>query len=91
MPLLTKGVINIRQDINMFGGIVMLFAQRATDYEVVGLFRNNLGQPVAEKRICHNMSKKEAKMQMKVHLLRAYSETIDLDSPVQIDVHPTNK
>lgn len=68
----------------------MLFKQSTHDYEVTGFFKNNLGKPVSERRICHNMSKKEAKMQMKVHLLRAYSETIDLNAPVKINVAPTN-
>ncbi|MCD2255362.1 hypothetical protein ACNAN0_09435 [Agrilactobacillus fermenti] len=66
----------------------MLFGERIQDYEVTGLFKNNLGKAIAEKRICHNMSKKEAKMQMRVHLLRAYSESIDLNAPVRINVEP---
>lgn len=69
----------------------MLFAQMAQDYEVTGLFKNTLGKSVSEKRICHNMSKKEAKMQMRIHLLRAYSESIDLNTPVQINVHPAHR
>lgn len=68
----------------------MLFAPSTHDYEVTGFFKNNLGKPVSEKRICHNMSKKEAKMQMKVHLLRAYCESIDLNTPVKIDVTPAD-
>ncbi|MFD1671662.1 hypothetical protein ACFQ5M_06125 [Agrilactobacillus yilanensis] len=68
----------------------MFFTPSTHDYEVTGCFKNNLGKAVSEKRICHNVSKKEAKMQMKVHLLRAYCESIDLNAPVRIDVEPAH-
>ncbi|WP_040536695.1 hypothetical protein [Schleiferilactobacillus shenzhenensis] len=69
----------------------MLFAGRVQDYQVTGLFRDSEGRSVCEERICHNMSKKEAKMDMQMYILRAYSNAIDLDRPIKISCQPVTK
>ncbi|WP_415652500.1 hypothetical protein [Schleiferilactobacillus harbinensis] len=37
------------------------------------------------------MSKKEAKMDMQMYILRAYSNSIDLDRPIKINCSPVTK
>ena len=42
-----------------------MFARHICDYEVTGMFNKVDGEQVVTKRICHNVSKREAAARMK--------------------------
>lgn len=63
----------------------MLFFDSARDYEVTCSFRNIEGKQIVKKRICHNVSKREAKEGMKHYIFRSYSDSLDIHKPIKID------
>ncbi|WP_057769810.1 hypothetical protein [Lactobacillus selangorensis] len=68
----------------------MLFVNRTQDFHVMGICYDHAGHQIAEKRVCHNMSKREAKKDMQQHLLKTYSNSINLDSPIKVKVKPVD-
>ncbi|MCO6541531.1 MAG: hypothetical protein J6573_04395 [Lactobacillus sp.] len=65
----------------------MLFAdRRLCDYEVVGIFNMVSGEQVVTKRICHNVSKREAAAHMKQFVQTNYHDTLDLHRPIKVAV-----
>lgn len=73
----------------------MLFAdlmgRRVCDYEVIVICRMISGEQVIVKRICHNVSKREATEHMKQVVQDRYHETLDLKRPIKIVVKSVNE
>lgn len=67
----------------------MLFLSGIRDYEVIGVFEDNNGQRVIKKRICHNVSRREAKNAMKKYIVSSFSSTLNIHKPIKIDTKPT--
>ncbi|MBA1434160.1 hypothetical protein [Bombilactobacillus bombi] len=65
----------------------MLFTgRRVCDYEVVGMFSSISGEQVVTKRVCHNVSKREAAAHMKQLVQTNYRDTLDLQQPIKVAV-----
>lgn len=73
----------------------MFFINQVGDYKVTGTCEDHAGHKIAENRICHNMSKREAKQEMKLHLMQRYANAINLSVPIRVKalqmVHKSNK
>ena len=65
---------------------MLLLHNHVSDYHVEGTFESAAGQAVCERRVCHNMTKREAKMEMRLHLLQTYADTMNLERPIKIKV-----
>ncbi|EGF48151.1 hypothetical protein AAULR_19256, partial [Lacticaseibacillus rhamnosus MTCC 5462] len=57
----------------------MLFAAHLRDYEVVGQYTDKWGHRHDSSRVCHQMTKKEARDAMQRYLLQHYSDSVDLN------------
>ncbi|MGR3741327.1 hypothetical protein [Companilactobacillus sp. DQM5] len=68
----------------------MLFFGNARDYEVTCIFKNIEGQEITKKRICHNVSRREAREGMKHYIFRSYSDSMDIHKPIKIDTKPAH-
>lgn len=64
---------------------MFFFDHAKGDYEVTCVFKDTAGQKVTKKRVCHNVSRREAKMGMKHYIFRSYSNSMDIHHPVKID------
>lgn len=73
----------------------MLFAdligRRVCDYEVVVMCKMISGEQVIVKRICHNVSKREAAEHMKQIIQDRYHESLDLNRPIKVVVKSVNE
>jgi hypothetical protein len=49
---------------------------------------NKEGQRIAKKRVCHNVSKKEARDGMRDYITNRFSDTIDVAQPIRIVAKP---
>lgn len=67
----------------------MLFLSSIRDYEVIGIFEDNTGKRVIKRRICHNVSRREAKSAMKKYIVSSFSNTLNINKPIKIDTKPT--
>lgn len=70
---------------------MMLFFGNHGDYEVTCNFLNKEGQAMAKKRICHNVSKKEARDGMRDYVTNRFSDIIDVAHPIKVVAKPTTK
>lgn len=68
-----------------------LMARRVCDYEVIVICKMISGEQVIVKRICHNVSKREATEHMKQVVQDRYHETLDLKRPIKIVVKSVNE
>ena len=64
----------------------MLFAAHLRDYEVVGQYTDKWGHRHDSSRVCHQMTKKEARDAMQRYLLQHYSDSVDLNAPNKVKV-----
>ena len=60
----------------------MLFAAHLRDYEVVGQYTDKWGHRHDSSRVCHQMTKREARDAMQRYL-------VDLDAPIKVKVQAT--
>ncbi|KRK98357.1 MULTISPECIES: hypothetical protein [Companilactobacillus] len=70
---------------------MMLFFGNHGDYEVTCNFLSKEGQTIAEKRICHNTSKKEARDGMREYITNRFSDIIDVAHPIKVVAKLTTK
>ena len=63
---------------------MMLFFGNHGDYEVTCNFLSKEGQTIAKKRICHNVSKKEARDGMRDYVTNRFSDIIDVAHPIKV-------
>ncbi|WP_099974422.1 MULTISPECIES: hypothetical protein [Lactobacillaceae] len=70
---------------------MLFFGNDNGDYEVTCQFHSKSGQSIAKKRVCHNVSKKEAREGMMSYITRTFSETIDCTAPIKIIASKTSK
>ncbi|MFC6322879.1 hypothetical protein [Companilactobacillus baiquanensis] len=69
---------------------MMLFFGNHGDYEVTCKFLNKEGQRIAKKRVCHNVSKKEARDGMRDYITNRFSDTIDVAQPIRVIAKPAD-
>ena len=70
---------------------MMLFFGNHGDYEVTCNFLSKEGQTIAEKRVCHNVSKKEARDGMRDYVTNRFSDIIDVAHPIKVVAKLTAK
>lgn len=64
----------------------MLFFDRCPrDYEVTGEFNDVSGKRIVTKRVCHNVSKREATQRMRDYVKNEYNDSIDVYHPIKIN------
>lgn len=63
-----------------------MFARHICDYEVTGMFNKVDGEQVVIKRICHNVSKREAATRMKRYVQLTYADSLDVRRPIRVNV-----
>ncbi|GKQ42185.1 hypothetical protein RD055328_01080 [Companilactobacillus sp. RD055328] len=68
----------------------MFLFDRAKDYEVTCVFKDNSGQKITKKRVCHNVSRREAKEGMKHYIFRSYSNSMDVRQSLKIETKATH-
>ena len=67
----------------------MLFAAHLRDYAVTGQYTDKWGQRHDSARVCHQMTKKEAREAMQRYLLQHFSDSVDLSAPIKVKVQAT--
>ncbi|UQS83966.1 hypothetical protein [Bombilactobacillus thymidiniphilus] len=69
---------------------MLFFGRPVSDYEVIGIFTKISGERVTTKRVCHNVSRREAVLKMKQWVQNEYSETLDIHRPIKINAKNTH-
>lgn len=65
---------------------MFVFNRQVCDYEVVCMFNTVNGERVVAKRVCHNVSRREAIQRMKNWVQTNYSDNLDVHQPIKVNV-----
>ncbi|UQS82388.1 hypothetical protein MOO45_01490 [Bombilactobacillus folatiphilus] len=64
---------------------MLFFDRQVCDYEVIGKFNKIGGEQVVTKRVCHNVSRREAIQRMRLWVQAQYSDSLDVHHPIKIN------